>query len=753
MPPVEPQKILLIDDEPTLHDLARAFLEKAGYRLLSAYDGPSGLDLLLREKPALVLLDLVMPEMNGEQVFNEMTGNPLYEPVRNIPVIMLTGHEADELMKAKLMARGVSAYLRKPFGWRELANIIENLFIIHDIRQRNLQLRAEVEATRDYLALILNNAPIGIFSTDARGQIREANPMVCQLMGFASPESMAGNSVLEKEGLRETFLRTAVARVITGQKPWKVQGFNFHKPDGQMTLLNIHAVPLFWAVPTGVVQQKTNGSETLAGVLGIFEDVTESQKHDYQLRMLATIGLAMQRAINLDELLHLILTGITAGPALGFNRAMIFLIDDTGLYLAGRMGVGPADGEEARRIWQTLSEEHITLEDFLEKYGKRRPAPDDAFNKRIRAQKLLLTAGDSDFVATIRRKKPYRGLPDQRVCASCQKFFENLELKDFIAVPLVARDRLIGMIVADHLYSQQKIDSDALASLEIFASQAAQAIEKTDANRRLEEEKHKLEAAYKELQTTHDRLVHAERLAAVGNMAGHVAHEIRNPLVAIGGFARSLMRLAKDNESIHSVAQIIAEEVMRLEKILANVMLFTKFPKPSFQLTDLNATIDEACKLLQSEAEERNVKLIKTLAGDLPKLLLDPFQINQMLVNLMRNGLQSISGHGVVEVSTQFVAPQEVLLVVRDTGSGIPANVLENLFNPFFTTKPDGTGLGLAICQQIAGDHGGSIGVESQVGHGTVFSISFPAPRNQSTAPSQAPKKPAKIALIENVFA
>lgn len=741
MPPVEPQKILLIDDEPTLHDLARAYLEKAGYRLFSAYDGPSGLDLLLREKPALLLLDLIMPEMNGEQVFNELTGNPRYEPVRNIPVVMLTGREANDLMKTKLMARGVSAYLRKPFGLRELANVIENLFIIHDIRQRNLQLRAEVEATRDYLALILNNAPVGIFSTDARGQIREVNPMVCQLMGFTSPEFMAGNSVLEKTGLRETFLRTAVARVITGQKPWKVQGFNFRKPDGQMAVLNIHAVPLWQS------QQKMDG------VLGIVEDVTESQKHDYQLRMLTTIGLAMQSAINLDELLHLILTGITAGPALGFNRAMVFLIDDTGLYLVGRMGVGPADGEEARRIWQTLSEEHITLEDFLEKYGKRRPARDDAFNNRIRAQKLLLTAGDSDFVATIRRKKPYRGLPEQRVCASCQKFFGNLELKDFIAVPLVARDRLIGMIIADFLYSHQKIDADALASLEIFASQAAQAIEKTDANRRLEEEKHKLEAAYKELQTTHDRLVHAERLAAVGNMAGHVAHEIRNPLVAIGGFARSLMRLAKDNASIHNVAQIIAEEVMRLEKILANVVLFTKFPKPSFQLADLNATIEEACKLLQSEAEQHNVKLIKTLAPGLPKLLLDPIQINQMLVNLMRNGIQSISGYGVVEVSTQFVEPQEVLLVVRDTGSGIPANVLDNLFNPFFTTKPDGTGLGLPICQQIAGDHGGRINVESQVGHGTVFSISFPVPRNQNTAPNQTLKKTSKIFLIENVFA
>jgi hypothetical protein len=290
------------------------------------------------------------------------------------------------------------------------------------------------------------------------------------------------------------------------------------------------------------------------------------------------------------------------------------------------------------------------------------------------------------------------------------------------------------MIIADYLYSKQKIDSDAITSLEIFASQAAQAIERTDTNRRLEEEKQKLVAAYKELQTTHERLVHAERLATIGNMAGHVAHEIRNPLVAIGGFARSLRRLAKDNQSILNVAEIIAEEVMRLEKILANLLLFTKYPKPSFQTVELNAIIEEACNLLQSEAQQGHVTLVKKLAPDLPKLLLDPIQINQMLVNLMRNGIQSITEAGVVEVSTQFAEPNQILIVVRDTGSGIPPNVLENVFNPFFTTKPDGTGLGLAICQHIVGDHGGRITVQSQVGQGTTFSIFLPLPRSQNSS-------------------
>ncbi len=716
-----PLKILLIDDETTLHDLTRAHLQKAGYRLLSAYDGASGLDLILKEKPALVLLDFVLPDMDGEKIFDELTTNPFYETARKTPVVMLTGHGADENLKKKLIERGVSAYLHKPFGLRELANIIENIFIIRDIRQRNLQLRAEIEATRDYLALILHNAPVGVFSTDARGNIRKANPQLCQLLGLTL-EALMSSNVFESEGLRETFLRTAVARVNTGQQTWQVHDFNFHRSDGQALVLNIHAVPLW------------QSEQKMDGVLGIVEDVTDSQKHDYQLRMLTTIGLALQSAINLDELLHLILTGLTAGPALGFNRAMIFLPDDAGFYFVGRMGVGPADGEEARRVWEKLKDEHISLEDFLAKYGKRRPEPDNAFNNRVRAQKLLLTAEDSDFVATIRRKRHYRGSPDQNVCASCKQFFEKLELQDFIAVPLIAKDRLIGMIIADYLYSKQKIDDDAITALEIFASQAAQAIERADANRRLEQEKHKLEAAYKELQTTHERLMHAERLAAIGNMAGHVAHEIRNPLVAIGGFARSLRRLAKDNQPILSVAEIITEEVMRLEKILANVMHFTKYPKPSFQLAELNALIYDASNLLQAEAEQRHVKLVKTLAAELPKLLLDPVQINQMLVNLMRNGIQSIADSGVVEISTQFLEPNQILIVVRDTGSGIVPSVLENVFNPFFTTKPDGTGLGLAICQHIVSDHGGRITVESQVGYGTTFSIFLPLPRQPHSA-------------------
>ncbi|RIK73023.1 hypothetical protein DCC62_18315 [candidate division KSB1 bacterium] len=136
-------------------------------------------------------------------------------------------------------------------------------------------------------------------------------------------------------------------------------------------------------------------------------------------------------------------------------------------------------------------------------------------------------------------------MPNRLDHPSCKKVFRALQLEDFVAVPLIAKDRLKGVIVADNRFSTQTVASDLISLLELFASQAAQALEKADAYRRLELEKRKLEHAYEQLQTTHDRLVHAERLATIGNMAAHVAHEIRNPLVTIGGFARWICPFAQ----------------------------------------------------------------------------------------------------------------------------------------------------------------------------------------------------------------
>lgn len=707
-------KILVIDDDHVMHDLARAHLKNSGYQISSAYDGVSGLQLLLQERPDLVLLDYMMPHMNGEAVFLEMTRNEKYREVRETPVIMLTARDAREHLKTEMLERGVSAYLQKPFGLRELTNVIENVNIIHDIRRRNQQLTTEVRVTREHLEVLTRNAPLGIFSTDAHGRIRHINKVLAQLLGYNNEDILLDRVIADTPGLQETFLSTAVARVLTGKTPWQMRNLRFIRAQEHGRILNVHCVPL------------PNPEGEMEGVAGFVEDVTETEKRNAQLQMLSTVGLALQRAIGLDDLLHLILTAITAGPALGFTRAIVFLLDRNRRYLIGKMGVGPANEEEAHRTWENLAREHITLEDFLEKYGKARPATPTKFDEKVRHQYFALAAKGSIFLQEITQRRPFRGQPEHLDQSACRNVFNALDLRDFVAMPLVAKDRLVGLIIADNLYRNMPITAEQVSLLELFASQAAQAIEKAGAYHRLEMEKRKLEHAYQELQHTHKRLLHSERLATIGNMAAHVAHEIRNPLVTIGGFTRSLQRQLHNPEAVRNTLNIISDEVVRLEKILADVLEFTRLPASIRQDIDLNQIVAEVCTLLQNEAENHHIRVVRTLDADVKPMRLDAVQIKQLLMNLMQNAIQAMANGGELEVRTEFLETQRVRLSVRDTGCGIEPEVLEKIFTPFFTTKSHGTGLGLAICRQIVNEHSGEISVNSTPQQGTTFFVDLP---------------------------
>ena len=180
------KKILLIDDEQIMHDLAFAYLEKAGFQLISAYSGEKGLKLILKERPDVVLLDYMMPGMDGEAVFNELRRNPAYKEVRETPVIFLSARGGDEALKQRLIKRGIVAYLQKPFGLRELSNIIDNVFIVNEIRRHNRQLRREVKLTRDFLVQIVQNAPVGIFTTNSSGELLLANRVMQGFLGVDS---------------------------------------------------------------------------------------------------------------------------------------------------------------------------------------------------------------------------------------------------------------------------------------------------------------------------------------------------------------------------------------------------------------------------------------------------------------------------------------------------------------------------------------------------------------------------------------
>lgn len=463
--------------------------------------------------------------------------------------------------------------------------------------------------------------------------------------------------------------------------------------------------------------------DRIKNVLVVSLDATERERRVHQLSLLRQIGEAMQGTLHLDKLLHLVLTCVTAGHALGFNRAFLFLVNERRDTLCGRMAVGPASADEAYEIWHKLTKKYTSLEALIKEadYASAKDTPLDIMTKLL---VYPLSQEQEVLVACARQKKPILvkdAMEDPRVTkefAALWNIKSILGAREFVCVPLVARSEAIGVIIADNIYSSTPITEDHVELLTMFANQAALAIENAQAYKRLEDKINEL----KEMQ---ERLVRSERLAIMGRIATYVAHEIRNPLTTIGGFAQSILRKSLNDDSIKKSSQIIDDEVKRLEKILSNVMDFTKPQKPLKTQSEVNGIIESACLLLESFLKGQRIKLVKELSPNLPQIIVDHDQIKQVFVNLIKNAVESMPNGGTLTVKS--LSENNCIRVdITDTGTGMTPKVLENIFVPFFTTKPGGTGVGLVVTQQIIDEHEGQLKVKSEVGKGTTFSVYLP---------------------------
>jgi signal transduction histidine kinase len=214
------------------------------------------------------------------------------------------------------------------------------------------------------------------------------------------------------------------------------------------------------------------------------------------------------------------------------------------------------------------------------------------------------------------------------------------------------------------------------------------------------------------------------RLAATGEIAATLAHEIQNPLNAIGGAASYIGKNFK-GDLIREFVKIIYDEVMRINNLSTTLLNFSKplphDPKPA----DINALASETVTLLEQESAEQGLTVDMELHEHMPDVSVDANQIKQVLINLMLNAFDAVEGGGHITVRTGL-QNGNVLLSVEDNGKGIEEAGREDIFNPFFTTKTRGTGLGLAISKKIAKEHGGDISVRSASGKGSVFTVELP---------------------------
>lgn len=704
----------------------------------------------------------------------------------------------------------------------ESGAVTEAVVLIQDITDRVLyqeeilSLYKEVAQTKDYLESIIDNSADAIITTDLEGIVTSWNKGAERIYGFTEEEARGKFLPFVPDFLYETE-RQYIERIKKGETIKDIETVRKTK-DGRIIEVSLTLSPI------------KDATGEIIGISGISRDISEKKKvekelirRNQELSRLFFISSAMRGTLELERLLRMVLTAVTMSDGLGFNRAILFLIDESKNTLRGVMGVGPASPDEAWQVWEQLSLEKKTLPEILSEI-ETGPLRKDSFLDRLSTGIEIDINSQTAMSVAARERRGVIVTDAKTDPLSDPIIIQQLGSDAYAVVPLIARDKVIGAIWVDNYFNRKPITEEDMRFLSGFADQVASAIESarlfekvklaeaelenifqsiTDllyittedytirnvnkavmdligkpkdeiVGKKCYEIFHGMDRPYEkcphhktvqnkkayieefedphrkgtfltstsplfdtagnfmgtvhivrdisELKKLREKLAMSERMAALGEVAAKVAHEIRNPLVSIGGFSRRLEK--KLDGQYKEYASIITREVNRLEHILKDILGFVREVRLSKELSDAKRIIEETLSLFTREVDKKGIEIITEYKEPVP-VEVDHNRIKEALINIINNAVQVLSKGGRIAIKT-YRRGNEGIIEITDSGPGISERDLPYIFDPFFTTKIEGTGLGLAITHRIIEEHGGRIEVKSAPGEGTTFYIHLP---------------------------
>ncbi|MFA5085352.1 MAG: AAA family ATPase [Candidatus Omnitrophota bacterium] len=459
---------------------------------------------------------------------------------------------------------------------------------------------------------------------------------------------------------------------------------------------------------------------TLSGALESQEVLTLKRHIDFFLLVTQAIGSVYDSRELLDKIMDYAL------KVTGAQRGFVFLRDQKGdeLRLEACRGI-----EVELHMGSTGYSSHGIIHGIIEEVEKNRTV-------------LIVDAGETNENG--RRLK-------------------NTGIKQVLCVPLKTKDRLLGVIYFDSRLAAGIFDKEKLELMRSFSVQAAISLENARFYSELEgrvkertaelvslnqvlgkevgerkKAEESLREAYNRLQTMQEELIQAEKMSAIGQLAGGVAHEVRNPLAIILqsiDYIGTKISSGTDKD-ILEVLQIIRESIGRADNIIRILIDFSRVGKLNIVTEDVNAIVEGVFTLIKHQIKLNDIDIVKELDADIPQVLADKGKIEQALLNLFLNAVQAMPKGGKLTVRTRLVQPGRpedgIAIEIEDTGVGIPEENIKKVFDPFFTTKGPrgGAGLGLAVTKHIIDMHQGLIKLKSSVGKGTCATIYLKAAEN-----------------------
>ena len=334
---------------------------------------------------------------------------------------------------------------------------------------------------------------------------------------------------------------------------------------------------------------------------------------------------------------------------------------------------------------------------------------------KLYREKPNLNTEDSLLGSVVLRRKPIAVVDVGEEKRYLQSEIARREsLVSMLAVPLIFADKAIG-VLAVYTPQRHRFSNDEIKLLTTLGDLSAVAIEKGRLLARVVDMEEKLRAS--------------ERLSALGLLAAEIAHEIRNPLTVMQMLFHALVETLEMDATSKRDAELIGEKMRQMNRILDQVLSFSRASEPTKELIHADQLIDDVFLLTRHKMQEQGIEMRSQVADNLPAFRADRPQIEQVLLNLMLNASEAMPKGGLLRLSASLEKLDEkpcIALSIRDNGMGMSPHQMENLFAPFLTYKESGTGLGLAIVKKIMENHQSKVQVESKVGQGTKFKLLFP---------------------------
>lgn len=434
--------------------------------------------------------------------------------------------------------------------------------------------------------------------------------------------------------------------------------------------------------------------------LNIHEFAQETSK---EVQLFSIIAQSFFQPFSLMDNLLVILTALTAGPGLRFNRAMLFLTE--GDKLKGKCWLGPSSPEEADAIWRVLSTPGIGYPEIIEHNRAFLASDEDTLTKRL--ARITYSPGQENplipaLAASSKEIIMVRDAWNEPLVD--RPFQEIIGVDEFLCIPLLGQSEILGEIILDNAITRLPILKQDIELASICGLIAGNYIYTAKLQK---------------------RIVDMKRLAAMGEMAMFVTHQLRNPLVTIGGFADQLIDPRTSAAKKKRNLQIIRSEIRRLERIMLRLTQFLLVDIKKKVPVNLQEVFTIVMETAKPKTAHRNISLKAEVEPGLSTVYCDPIHAGEALRNVLDNALDAVADGGKVLIRAHRENSEWGVISVQDNGRGIPADLKEKIFEAFVSTKEKGMGLGLAYVKRVVDACGGRIEVESKEGKGTTFKLYF----------------------------